>query len=58
MWQCLLIILIPGRLRQEDVKFEASLGYMRKPVSEITTNNTGQGSRQADCRVSRLPLLP
>jgi hypothetical protein len=31
VWWCLLVIPAPGRWRQEDLKFEASLGYTARP---------------------------
>lgn len=43
----MFIILPPGRLRQEDLKFEVDLGYtgklcLRKPINKQTTTTTKQ----------------
>lgn len=43
MWCCTLVILTPGRLRQEDCKFAASLGLhieiLSKPNQTQSKNN-------------------
>lgn len=45
VWWCMLIIPVLGRLGQEDSKFEASLAYIARPMSQKPKTETKQNKK-------------
>jgi hypothetical protein len=44
--ECISVIPAPGRLKQEDLKFKASLGHIVTPVSKSLSPHTQKSTAQ------------